>query len=732
MNGDTLPTGTASVILKDSQGASHTDFNQLAGRPLETTTYQGAGGPVLSSVISSYWVSAATADMSPAQLPALTAGGLAMPDLTATMTRPAETWTRTALTDGGETGTWRDTETDSTYAAAATDPDFGLLTYTYSHTDPVNAAFDSCTKDQYASADTSENLVGLVSYAETDQVACANSAGTTYSSAPAGFNTLSAPATVTASQVTKATETFYNDKIDSTFATTFPQPTPPVNGDVTMTRQASAGTPGSFTWQTMTRAVYDQHGRVTGSYDALGNETTTSYTDNSAGLTTGIAVTAPATSYAGSSGTVTTTHVASQTMDPARGLVLTSTDQNGNVTTENYDELGRLTDVWTNGRATAGTPNIIYAYTVSNAKNALSGVVTQTLNAEGNQVPSATIYDSLGRVRQTQTLGTTPTGNGRLVTDTLYDSRGWVAEVSHNYYDSSSLPALTLANTPLTSAPDLDEYTYDGSGRPVEDLSVTNSTAVSATVTVYNGDSTTVIPGIPAASVKSGAVPATAGTASTTTVNPLGQTASLTQYTANPALNIPANTSTGTFYLTSATGTASTTSYSYDAMGNQVKEALGGATWTQQYNLLGQETQSTNATGGTTHLSYDADGHADPVAGPQRQLPVLQLRRGGPPDRRVRLPRPAQATSTPSAPPARTSSPRGSTTTRMAQAAPPMPTARPPPRRLMRAGTPTSSSKPASTGSASPKARRLPLTPPLPELAWALPPVPAPRPASRS
>ena len=613
LNGDTLPTGTASVVLKDSQGASHTDSDQLAGRALETTTYQGAGGPILSSAISSYWVSPATADMSPTQLPALKSGSLTVPDLTATMTGLAETWTRTALTDGGETGTWRDTETDNTYDAITTDPDFGLLTYTYSHTDPVNAAFDSCAQDKYAPANKSENLVGLVSYTETDQAACSNSAGTSYSSVPAGLNTLGAPATVTASQVTKATETFYNDKVDSTFSTTFPQPSPPVNADATMTRQASAGTPGSFTWQTMSRHVYDAYGRQIGSYDALGNETTTAYTDDSAGLTTGTQVKVPATTYAGSSGTVTTTHVTSETLDPARGLVLTATDQNGNVTTEQYDELGRLTAVWKDGRATTSTPNITYAYTVSNTvtngKTALSGVVAGNLNAEGNDVPSVTIYDSLGRVRQIQTLGTTPNGNGRLVADTLYDSRGWVSEASKNYYDSSSLPALTLFPTPLSSAPDVDEFTYDGNGRQVEDTSISIATAISTTVTVYNGDSTTVIPGVAAASVRTGAIPATAGTVQTTTTNPMGQTTSLTQYTANPTLNIPSNTTTGAFYLTNGSGTASTTSYTYDAMGNQVKETLGGATWTGQYNLLGLETQSTDATGGTTHLTYDADGH---------------------------------------------------------------------------------------------------------------------------
>jgi RHS repeat-associated protein len=622
MNGDILPAGTRSVVLTDSKGGSHTDSDQLAGNPLQVTTYQGAGGPEVSSSITSYWVSAAIASMDPTKLPALKAddfqltalnnGTVTLPNLTATATEQAEAWTETALTDNGTT-TWQDTETDNTYNTATSSANFGLLTYSYSHTDPVIAAYDSCTTSQYAPANTSLNLVGLASFSETDQAACSGYTAGTYPSAPSALNALGAPpsGTLTSAQVIKATETFYQHTASGTsFSTTFPQGTAPVNADATMTRQATGGTPGSaatLTWQTTTEAAYDGYGRVTDAYDPLGHDTTTSYTDNADGETTGVSVAAPPTTYAGSSGTVTTTHVASQTLDPARGLPLTSADQNGITTTEQYDELGRLTSVWTNGRATTATASITYAYTVSST--GLSGVLTQTLNAEGNYVPSATIYDSLGRTRQTQALGTTSNGNGRVVTDTLYDSRGWVSEVSKNDYDSSSLPALTLAATTLSTAPDIDEYTYDGAGRQVEDTSVTNSTAIATTVTAYNGDSTTVIPGIPAASVKTGVIPATAGTVQTTAVNQIGQTTSLTQYTANPTLNIPSNTTTGIFYLTKNTGTPSATSYAYDAMGNQVQEALGGATWKQAYNLLGQQTSSTDATGGTTTMSYDAAGN---------------------------------------------------------------------------------------------------------------------------
>jgi RHS repeat-associated protein len=597
MNGDTLPSGTRSVTLTDSQGGNHADANQLAGSPLEATTYLGSGGPVASSAITSYWVSAATAT--------LTRDGL--PDLTANMTATAETWTRTALTDGGQTGVWNVTETDNTYDATTSDANFGLLTFSYSHTSPVNTAYDSCTRYQYAPANTSENLVGLVSYTETDKVACAGYTAGVPASVPSGLNTLTAPASVAATKMAGATQTFYDD---TGFSTTFPQAGAPTAGNVTMTRKASAWSGTAFTWQTTARATYDSYGRVLNAYDALGNQAVTSYTVNSAGLTTAVQVAAPPTTYVNSSGTtITTTHVSSQTLAPSRALVLTATDQNGVTATEQYDALGRLTSVWKDGRATTSTANITYAYTVTNVANdptKVSGIVTQTLNEESNYVPSVTIYDSLGRVRQTQTLGTTPSGDGRLVTDTLYDSRGWTAQVTHAYYDSSSLPALSLFTVPANQAHNVDQYTYDGAGRQVEDTSVDTNTAVSTTVTVYNGDATTVIPGIPATPA-SGAIPATAGVVQTTAVNPVGQTTSLTEYTANPTLTIPANVSTGTFSVSG--GTASATTYAYDAMGNQVSQTLGGKSWTQQYNLLGQETQSADPSGGTTTMTDDADGN---------------------------------------------------------------------------------------------------------------------------
>ena len=566
MDGDYLTASTTrSVTLTDSQGGKHTDSDQLSGQALETTTYLGAGGPVDHSTINSYWVSA----------PVATRTRTGLPDLTANATGLAEAWTRQADTDGGTT-TWSDTEIDTTYDATTTDADFGLATHSYKHTVPANPAYSQCTTITYTAPNTTSNLVGLVAETETDSVACSGFTEGSASSAPAALNTLGAPSSVTAAQVVSATQTLYDDP---SFSTTFPQAAAPTEGLVTMVRKASGGAPGSFTWQTESRSTYDAYGHVADSYDADGNETITATTYNSAGLATGAKVTNALTQS-------TTT-----TLDPTRGLTLTSTDPNGVVTTTYYDALGRLVDVWKDSRATTTPANTIYTYTVSD--DSLSGVTTQTLNDELGYATSVTIDDSLGRVRQTQT----PTAKGgRLITDTFYDSRGWVYKKNTNYWDSTTTPTITgpLYSWPDYQVPDQDQYTLDGLDRTVVDTSLDDSQVKSTTTTVYNGDTTTVIP-------------PTGGTVTATSTDPFGRTTSVSQYTTAPTLNTPSNTFNGIWSVTN--GTQDTTSYGYDGHGNQNTTSNAGSTWTSVYNLLGQITSKTDPDAGTSTMVYDPDGN---------------------------------------------------------------------------------------------------------------------------
>ncbi|MFD9436154.1 polymorphic toxin-type HINT domain-containing protein [Streptomyces sp. NPDC060002] len=553
-----------SVNVTDSQGGVHTDSDQLAGNALETTAYTGVGGSVDNSTVTSYWISAATATRARTGLPALTAH----------TTNTAETWSRQALTSGGTTS-WRVTETDNTYDATVTDDNFGLLTYSYTHTVPAAAAYDQCTAITYAKANTTANLVGLAASKETDSVACAGFSQNTPATVPKALNTLTAPTSVSRpDQVVSATRTYYDD---TSFATAFPQTAAPTKGEITMARHVSAYSGGTFTWQTQTRATYDTYGRPKDAYDAAGNKTTTAYTVNSVGLTTGTTVT-----NAKNQTTSTTT-------DPTRGLTLATTDANGITDTVHYDALGRTTDVWQHNHPTTAGADTKYTYTVSQTSQ--SGTTTDTRNDSLGYVTSYSLIDSLGRARQSQT--PTPQG-GRTITESFYDSHGWVWKKNNAYWDPNSLPSLSPASAQDSTIPNQDRYTLDGSGRVVIDDSTQYSVLKQKTTTVYSGDATTVIP-------------PTGGTVQTTRTDPLGRTSEIDSYSTRPTLSTPINTFTGLFSISGGTYNAIT--YGYDGHGKQNTVTAKGSTWTTAYDLLGRATSKTDPDAGTTSMVYDAVGN---------------------------------------------------------------------------------------------------------------------------
>ena len=556
--------------LPDSQGGVHEDIDQLAGRTLETSAFLGS--VVDHSTITSYWVSTAAATRTRAGLP----------DLTSTQVAPVETFTRQALTSTGST-TWRYTATDTSYDASTTSATFGLPTRSYTHTVPPDAAYDSCTSTSYAAANTAKNLVGLGSEVETDSVACGGYTAGKPPSAPGSVNTLTAPAAVSRpDQVISDVRTFYDD---TNYATTFPQTSPPSAGDVTMTRTASGYSGGAFTWQTTARAKFDSIGRQTDAYDGAGNHTGTTYTANSVGLTTST-VTTNALNQA------TTT-----TVDVQRGLTLTSTDPNTVVTTHQYDTLGREAAIWLDSRTIGVPANYQFSYAVAN--DGPTAVTTKTLNDEQGYRTDTTIYDGLFRQRQIQT--ETPRG-GRLISDTFYDTRGWVSAKYTKTNDTGATPSTTIADTTTLqlNVSMQNVYVYNSLGQVVIDHNRNNTVAVSDTTTVYNGDRTTVIP-------------PDGGTVTTTLTDPLGRTSEIDNYVARPIVNSPADPFTGTFTVTG--GSKNVITYGYDGHGNQNSTTQGqagsnGPTWTSTYNLLGQVTKKVDPDAGqTTDIAYDAAGN---------------------------------------------------------------------------------------------------------------------------
>ena len=571
MYGDYLTSSTTSTTtVTDSQGGVHDDYDELSGEPLETTAYVGDSDTVDHSTITSYWVSGATATQ--------TVTGL--PSVTSNMAEAAETWTRQRTTDADSIG-WNYTETDNTYDTGTSDTNFGLLEYSYSHADDSTAlddtAYDRCTMYTYAPGNTSLNLIGLVEEKTGVSVACDGFTEGSITSVPDGTNTLSAPS-FTEGEVVSADATLYDVSVSS-FASseTVPQTSTPTIGNATVTLKASAYSGSAFTWVPQTEKTFDAYGRVEDSYDADSNETITSYTVTD-GQTTAESV------------ENALDQTSSETLDPTRGLTLTSTDANSVVTTKEYDALGRVTAVWLASRATTADANYLYTYTESDT--AVSGSETETLNAELGYSLQVSILDSLGRTVQTQ--ASTPDG-GMLVTDTYYNSLGQVSKKYNAWWDSSTTPSITLVTAAEDEMPNEDVFTYDGLGRVVEDVSEKDAEPVATTYSVYGGNAVTVIP-------------PTGGVTKTTVTDPLGRTTEVEEYSTDPTLTVPSDINTGIMYITG--GTALATTYSYDGHGDQdITTDADSETWTNVYNLLGEVVEKEDPTGGNSYMTYDAAGN---------------------------------------------------------------------------------------------------------------------------
>ncbi|ROR44146.1 intein/RHS repeat-associated protein [Kitasatospora cineracea] len=589
MDGDWLsPTSTRTVNLADSQGGTHRDSDQLSGNALESTAYTYDGGPVDHSSINSYWVSAPTASRTRTGLPPLTANA----------TGKVETWARQAITSTSPT-TWRTTETDTSYDTDPASPTFGLELYTYSHGDLALAGTansqETCARTAYAPANTALNLSGLVAESETDAKPCAG-ANPGGASAPtdAQLNKLTAPTGLNrATDVVSADRTFYDNP---TMAATWPQPAAPTwpqaaptKGDVSVTQAATGYSGGAFTYQTKSATVMDAYGRPTASYDPLGHKTSTEYTTTPYLTTTG----AKATNALG--------QTTSTTLAPARALTLTVTDPNGIVTSVKSDGMGRTTGVWRNSRTTDQPANQKYSYSFpATGTTAPVVVTTQVMNEESGYSQATTLLDAMLRVRQVQGQAVT-TANGRIVSDTFYDSHGWAYKTYSNYRDTTANPGPDLVS-PVGGDANIDQQTltsFDGLGRPSVVKTLQQQQVRSTTYSQYLGDRAVV-------------VPPTGGTATATVTDGLGRAVELDQYATAPTVSTAV---TGGFTTATATGgTTTATHYSYDTLGRPLRTTdAQGAVWSTGYDYLGRPVSQSDPDAGSTPAGsptlYDAAGN---------------------------------------------------------------------------------------------------------------------------
>lgn len=514
--------GTVSATVTASDGTIVTDSPWFSGRTLETQSTLGDGGALLKVTSSFPWASAPTAT-----------GTTAVGSPTARHLGTGRTWSKSAVAAG-----WRNTNATTGYDS------LGRPVWTSDQGDTGTTADDTCTTTAYATG-TAANLLHLTAASNTYTGVC-NADGT-----PAG------------NLLTEA-QTFYDGNTAALPGTGYADP---VHALPTGSQSASAITAQAATaWQPGPTVAYDPLGRPASSTDTTtgtARTTTTAYTP----------ATGPATS-------VTTTNplgwTATTTYDPVRGNTLKSTDANGAVTERAYDASGRPTATWSalRPRATNPTPSTATSYNVSNTL--ASWVKTTTVDNSGGTTDSYTLYDGLGRVRQTQTPALV---GGTDLTDTFYGAAGAVSSRRNAYY-TAAVQAGTLV-TPTLAVPSTDHYDYDAAGRPTRTLHLAwDNQAEYETDTAYTGTDTTTVTG-------------TAVTGAATAVTDArGHTTAKT-----------------TWHGAAASGAADTTNYAYDPLGNLARMTdQAGNTWTWTLDPLGREKSRTDPDTGTTTTAYDPSG----------------------------------------------------------------------------------------------------------------------------
>jgi RHS repeat-associated protein len=517
MHGDHLPTGTRVVQVDGVD-----DVDRLNGFLREQITYNGPGGPELSGSLNAPWISPATATGANGT----TAAYLDVAQVDSRVTA--------STAPGGVINTRVVTTFDDTYGLPVQVDDLGDITT------PTD---DRCARSEYVH-NTTAHLIGAVKRSEAVAVSCAA--------------TPNRPDDVIADARVSYDGGAYGDA--------------PTRGLATTAERVAEYVAGSPVYVTESTTTYDDQGRPLTATDAIERTTTSAYTPATGGPATAVTATSPDPDGAGP----LTAHVSTTTLKPAWGVPTQITDANGKVTTASYDGLGRLTGVWQPGRVQGtDTADVTYAYVISNS--APNTVTTSTLTAAEGYVTSVELLDGLLRSRQSQSPSADRDNPGRVVTDTVYDTRGLVAYANGPWFTTGA-PGGSLV-TSASAVPSRTRYVYDGAGRAVQEIFDVADQERMVTTTVYDGDRTAVQP-------PEGATPQM-------TINDArGRLTELRQYTQG-----------------SLTGAYQSTSYDYDARGNLAAVTdPAGNTWTYTYDLRGRLVASDDPDRGATSSTFDDAG----------------------------------------------------------------------------------------------------------------------------
>ncbi|MFE6157742.1 RHS repeat-associated core domain-containing protein [Streptomyces sp. NPDC056486] len=548
MDGDRKDTSggakSVSVSLGSGEGDPITDHESAAGFAYKTVTYSGPGGKALEKTVNRPWhheTAKKTRDWG---------------TVTANFTGTGHSKAWTSLDDGAGTD-WRITSTATDFDTVA-----GRATQVDDFGDNGTAADNQCTRTAYAT-NTEDNILTLPARVETVAAGCADTTldrtklvisdvrtaydGGAYGAAPTKGD---ATATATLKKHDGKTATYLES--GATFDGYGRQLT---TTDLTADVTASGS-------DAPTRTVRSD-----------GRKSTTAYSP-ATGFPTKVTATTPPAKAADAASVQTTV----TELEPLRGQPEAIVDTNAKRTEMTYDALGRSAKVWLADRKTSQTPSHQFTYFVDEDQPV--AVRTQSVNNEGGQVASYTLYDGFLRERQTQTPG--PDG-GSVLTDTFYDERGLKAKTFAPYYTKDAPNRGLFKPADALSVESQTRTAYDGLERPVEERQIAGNgdggTVLGITKTIYGGDRTTVIP-------PEGA------TATTTLTDARGKTTQLRQH-----------------HTRSPSAAFDTTSYGYTSRGELEKVTdPAGNNWRYSYDQLGRQIETTDPDKGTTKSKYDDRG----------------------------------------------------------------------------------------------------------------------------
>ncbi|MCE7009269.1 type IV secretion protein Rhs [Kibdelosporangium philippinense] len=342
MDGDIMPNnGRRPAKVRDSFGTELPDNDLYAGQAREVETFNGDGGPRLSTELTEHTTVATTA----------TRNRPGLSPLLARVTAPSKTQSFTHLAAGGTRKTSTTTRYDSAgRPVAATTSGDGVP--------------DLCATTRYA--DNTENWIrSKPKEVITSQEAC-----------PAGDPT--------PRLILSVARTYYDGSSELGVVT---------RGLPSKTERATGNQQGKLTFAVLSTVTSDPLGRTLTSTDADGNVTTTAYTPAEGGIVSQTVVTNPKN------------QTASTQYEPSRGKTIAAVDVAGLRTDAVYDPLGRLVAVWKPGQTKGfDDATAKYEYTLRlDGPLAVTSKALVDHGKGRNYVTAINLYDAFGLLRQTQT-----------------------------------------------------------------------------------------------------------------------------------------------------------------------------------------------------------------------------------------------------------------------------------------------------------------------------------------